>query len=345
MDSHVDSNMISSGKSQTPQHIDEDEKDRLMHSSRGKELTLVGYFGDVQKRKSLFKRLLIRFAFLIIAIAALSGQMQNTTNRLMGPVWDYNEAYLERTLKNLGGSLFVLSIPKGVLEMAKTIEVEPSFAASKIGSIKAGEILEPYIHIIDDIWDFLVVSTYLVLGQLAALQLIQLVSIKFFLGIGALACVVQYKRNTFFGKLGLTLITLFVLTYVFYPMTLNLSAKTYESHQIKTSTELSENLGVLKEQASDIELSVAHIKENIKLIPQVLGQGIKTAWDAALGLVVGLLLMFVLLPLLTLGSIYLIAKRTLLYLDMPDISDKLERNTQRLVGKVGSNTRLKLSNA
>jgi hypothetical protein len=345
MDSHVDSNMISSGKSQTPQHIDEDEKDRLMHSSRGKELTISGYFGDLQKRKPLLKQLMIRFFFLVIAITAMSGQLQSTANRLMGPVWEYNETYLERTLKNLGGSLFVLSVPKGVLEMAESIEVEPSFAASKLGSIKAGDILEPYIHIIDDIWDFLVLSTYLVIGQLAAIQLIQLVSIKFFLGFGALACVVQYKKNTFFGKLGLTLIALFLLTYVYYPMTLNLAAKTYESHQIETSTELSENLGILKEQASDIELSVAHIKENIKLIPQVLGQGIKTAWDAALGLVVGLILMFVLLPLLTLGSMYLIAKRVLLYLDMPNISDKLEQNTQRVVSKIGSHTRLKLSNS
>jgi len=344
MDSHMDSRMISDEKSQLPQNLEE-ETERLLASSRSQELTQTGYLGDARKRKSLIKGLVIRFVFLIIGVAAISGYMQNTTNRLMSPVWEYNEAYLERTLKNLGGSLFVLSVPKGILEMTKTIEVEPSFAASKVGSIKAGQILEPYIHIIDDIWDFLVLSTYLVLAQIAALHLIQLVSIKFFLGFGALACVVQYKRGSFFGKLGLTLISLFVLTYCFYPLTLNMAAKSYESHQIKTSTELSENLGILKEQASDIELSVKHIKENIKLIPELLGQGIKTTWDAALGLVVGLILMFVLLPLLTLGCVYLITKRILIYLDMPEMSDKLERNTNRLVSKVGSNTRLKLSHS
>jgi len=344
MDNHLDSSMISDENSQLPRHIEE-EAERLLPSSRSQQLTQAGHLNDAQKRKSLIKGFVIRCIFLILGVAAISGYMENPANRLMSPVWEYNEAYLERTLKNLGGSLFVLSVPKGILEMTKTIEVEPSFAASKVGSIKAGEILEPYIHIIDDIWDFLVLSTYLVLGQIAALHLIQLVSIKFFLGFGALACVVQYKRGSFFGKLGLTLISLFVLTYCFYPLTLNMAAKTYESHQVKTSTELSENLGILKEQASDIELSVKHIKENIKLVPEILGQGIKTTWDAALGLVVGLILMFVLLPLMTLGSVYLITKRILIYLDMPDISDRLEHNTNRLVGKVGSSTRLKLSHS
>jgi hypothetical protein len=104
-------------------------------------------------------------------------------------------------------------------------------------------------------------------------------------------------------------------------------------------------LGILKEQASDIELSLGNIKENIKLIPRLLGQGIRTSWDAAMGLIVGLVLMFVLLPLLVLGTIYLIAKRTFNYLDMPDASKKLEGSTKRLVNKIGSHTKLSLSNS
>ena len=122
-----------------------------------------------------------------------------------------------------------------------------------------------------------------------------------------------------------------------------MAAQTDEGHQIETSTQLSENLGILKEQASDIDMSVGKLKENIKLIPEMLGQGIRTAWDAALGLIVGLILMFILLPLLTLGSIYMIAKRALIYLDMPDISDKIDHNTRHLVSNIGSRTRLSLS--
>jgi len=345
MEKHIDSNMHPQEEAHLPEHLETHEKDKLIHQHSGKELMKSSYLGDALKRKPFFKALMIRCIFLIIAISAFSGQAQHATNGIMGPVWEYDQTYLEKTLINLGGSLFVLSVPKGFMEVAKTIEVEPSVVGSKAGSIKAGEILEPYLHIIDDIWDFLVLSTYLVIGQLAALKLIKLVAIKFFLGLGSLSCVIQYNRHTLFGKLGLTLILLFVLTYAFYPLTLGMAAKTYESHQIETSTQVSENLGILKEQASDIELSFGSIKDDIKLIPKILGQGIRTTWDAAVGLIVGLVLMFVLLPLLTLGTIFLIAKRALNYLDMPDLSKKLESSTKKLVNNIGSSTRLRLSNS
>jgi hypothetical protein len=345
MEKYVDPNIHSQEETHLPEHIEDHEKDNLIRQHRGKDLMKSGYIGDAIKRRPFFKALMIRCIFLLLAISAFSGLAQKATNDIMGPVWEYDQAYLEKTLINLGGSLFVLSVPKGLMEVVKTAELEPSAATVKVGSITAGEILEPYSHIIDDIWDFLVLSTYLVIGQLAALKLIKLLAIKFFLGLGSLSCVIQYNRNTFFGKLGLTFLLLFVLTYAFYPLSLNMAAKTYESHQIETATQLSENLGILKEQASDIELSLGNIKENIKLIPRLLGQGIRTSWDAAMGLIVGLVLMFVLLPLLVLGTIYLIAKRTFNYLDMPDASKKLEGSTKRLVNKIGSHTKLSLSNS
>ena len=341
MEKHIDPNLHAQEGTHLPEHFETHEKEKLIHQHSGKELIKLGYFGEALKRKPFFKALMIRCIFVLLAISAFSGMAQNATNGIMGPVWEYDQTYLEKTLINLGGSLFVLSVPKGFMEVAKTIEIEPSAHGFKAGIIKAGEIIEPYIHIIDDIWDFLVLSTYLVIGQLAALKLIKLVAIKFFLGLGSLSCVIQYNRHTFFGKLGLTLILLFFLTYAFYPLTLNMAAKTYESHQIETSTQVSENLGILKEQASDIELSYGSIKQ----IPKMLGQGIRTAWNAALGLIVGLVLMFVLLPLLTLGTIFLIAKRALTYLDMPDLSNKLESSTTRLFNKIGSRTRLSHSNS
>ena len=345
MEKHIDPNIHSQRETHLPKHLEDHEKDKLIHQHRRPELMKSGYFGEALKSKSFIKALTIRCIFLLLAISAFSGLAQNATNKIMGPVWEYDQKYLEKTLINLGGSLFVLSVPKGLIEVVKTAELEPSGATVKVGSITAGEIIEPYSHIIDDIWDFLVLSTYLVIGQLAALKLIKLVAIKFFLGLGSLSCVIQYDRHTFFGKLGLTLLLLFVLTYAFYPLSLNMAAKTYENHQIETATQLSENLGILKEQASDIELSLGDIKEDVKRIPKILGQGIRTSWDATMGLIVGLVLMFVLLPLLVLGTIYLIAKRALNYLDMPAASKKLESSTTSLASKIGSRSRLSLSNS
>jgi hypothetical protein len=295
------------------------------------------------KNRLSFKALAIRVIFLVVAFSCFTGYSQQLGDRLMGPVLEYNLQYLEKTLKNLAGSLFLISVPKGVMEVAQTVELEPGAATISIGSVKIGQILEPYMHIIDDIWDFLVFSTYLVIAQVAALKLINLISIKFFLGLGALFCTIQYKRNSLFGKIGLTLIFLFVMTYVFYPLTLGMAAQTYEQHQIETSIQLSENLGVLKEQARDIDLSIGHLKDSIKSIPEILGQGLRTAWDAAWGLVVGLMLMFVMLPLLTLGTMYLIGRKVILYLDMPEVAGKMDTAGRHILNKVGSRSRSALA--
>ena len=133
------------------------------------------------------------------------------------------------------------------------------------------------------------------------------------------------------------------MTYVFYPLTLGMAAKTYEQHQIETSIQLSEKLGVLKEQARDIDLSIGHLKDSIKSIPEILGQGLRTAWDAAWGLVVGLMLMFVMLPLLTLGTMYLIGRKVILYLDMPEVAEKMDTAGSHILNKVGSRSRSALA--
>ena len=295
------------------------------------------------KNRLSFKALAIRVILLVVAFSCFTGYSQQLGNRLMGPVFEYDQKYLEKTLKNLAGSLFLLSAPKGVMEVAQTVELEPGAATIKIGSVNVGQILEPYMHIIDDIWDFLVLSTYLVIAQVAALKLISMVSIKFFLGLGVLFCAIQYNRNTVFGKVGLTLIFLFVMTYVFYPLTLGMAAKTYEQHQVETSILLSENLGVLKERASDIDLSVRHLKDSIKSIPEILGQGLRTAWDATWGLVVGLMLMFVMLPLLTLGTMYLIGRQAMLYLEMPTAAEKMDTAGRHVLNKIGSRSQSKIA--
>lgn len=290
------------------------------------------------------KAVVIRAIMALVAFACLTGYAQQVGNRVMGPVIEYDQRYLEKTLKNLAGSIFLLSGPKAVMELAQTAEIEPEGYSVKLGSIQIGEILEPYLHIVDDIWDFLIFSTYLVIAQISALKMIGLLSVKFFLGLGTLCCAIQYRRNTVFGKVGLTLIFLFVMTYVFYPLTVGMAAQTYEQHQVQTSIELSENLGVLKEKASDIELfSVKNFKETVKSIPEVLGQGLRTVWDATWGLVVGLILMFVLLPLLTLGTIYLIGRQVMLYLDMPTGVEHMDAAGRRVLDKIGSRTRSKLA--
>ena len=277
MEGYVDPDSLVQEKAGRQPDLGQSQTSELSPAAIAEKLVVSKKRFFASKNRISFKAMAIRLILLGVAFSCFTGYSQQLGNRLMGPVFEYDQRYLEKTLKNLAGSLFLISVPKGVLEVAQTVELEPGAATIKIGSVKIGQILEPYMHIIDDIWDFLVFSTYLVIAQVAVLKLISLISIKFFLGLGVLFCTIQYSRNTVFGKIGLTLIFLFVMTYVLYPLTLGMAAKTYEQHQIETSIQLSENLGVLKEQASDIDLSVRHLKDSMKSIPEILGQGLRKA--------------------------------------------------------------------
>ena len=75
----------------------------------------------------------------------------------------------------------------------------------------------------------------------------------------------------------------------------------------------------------------------------MIGQGLRTVWDATWGMVVGLILMFIILPLFTLGTIYLIGRQAMTYLDMPEAVAKLDSAGSRVLGKVGTRSRSKLA--
>jgi len=349
MDEHIDSNVIFQGPNKTPQQRDEVLEEILPSMNYSNNLILKNGIQINLKDKQLWKGITIRLLFAAAAILAFSGHAQQYGSKVMKPVFTYDQQYLDQTLKSVSGSLLLLSVPKGLIATIQSTELDPQLVATKVGSIKVGQLVSPLKDIIDDIWQFLMLSTYLVVIQMAAFKLIGVVSFKFLLGFGALFCAIQYNWRSFFGKIGLSLIFLFVMSYFFYPLTLKIAATAYEQHQIESSVQLAENLGIFKEQASDIELSVKIIlekerwKENWETVMKALSQGLKIAWDATWDFIIGLILMFVLVPLLTLGTIYLICRQALIWSDMPDLRYRVEATGSHVAKKRGSRTRQKLS--
>ena len=164
-----------------------------------------------------------------------------------------------------------------------------------------------------------------------------MVSLKVLLGIGAAFCAVQYHKGAFFGKLGYSFIILSVVTYLVFPFVLFMGAKSYESYQVDKSVRFSENLGTLKERAGDIEFTLN--KENLKQVVKTLTQSVNTVWESSLDFFIGVLLMFVLIPLLTMGMIIFILRQSLSYLDMPETAAALETGTKKVLSRIGRRTR------
>jgi len=93
----MDSNLHHQKESRLPEHLEDHEKERLVHQHRGNELMKSSHLGDALRKKIYFKALMIRFIFLLLAISAFSGQIQHATNGIMGPVWKHDQEYLEKT--------------------------------------------------------------------------------------------------------------------------------------------------------------------------------------------------------------------------------------------------------
>ena len=137
-----------------------------------------------------------------------------------------------------------------------------------------------------------------------------------------------------------------LLFYFVYPLAFKAGTDSYKAHQIETSIELSENFGVLKEQVADVtdvNFSPQQLISQVKQIPMILGQGIETAWDGTMGLFVGILIMFVFVPLLSLGAVYLIGRHALRYLDMPAGEETLDTAVKTIKDRLMPRSRLRMS--
>jgi hypothetical protein len=296
--------------------------------------------------KTIFERpiakgLIIRFLFLILAFTAFSGQVDKLCTNAMRPVWEYDQEFLNKSLLHSSGYMAALAVPKAILATAETIVLEPSGATFKLGEIKVGELIGPFKDIIDDLWDYMGLVIILIIVQIAIIKLVGLISLKIFLGIGAALCFIQYQKGSIFGKLGYSFIIMAVVAYLVFPLVLYMGAEAYENHQVKKSIEFSENLGVLQEKASDIELSPS--LSNMKQAVKTLSQSVRAVWNLALDFFIGAILMFVLIPLFTLGMIIFIIRQALSYLDMPEESAALNTGTKKVLSRVGRRTGTRLS--
>jgi hypothetical protein len=308
--------------------VDHELKEELVSSTKDEKII---------SGRPFIKTLIIRLLFLLLAIAAFSGTVDKLSIHIMKPVWEYDEKFLNKSLLHASGYMAVLFVPKALLASVKTVELEPTVIGSKAGKWKPGEIFDPLSDIIDDLWDYMGFVIIFVIVQITLLKLIGLVSLKVLLGIGAAFCVVQYHKGTLFGKLGYSFIILAVVTYVVFPFVLFMGAKSYESFQVDKSVRFSENLGTLKEKASDIEFTLN--KENLKQVVKTLSQSVNTVWESSFDFFIGAILMFVLIPLLTMGMIIFILRQSLSYLDMPETAAGLETGTKKVLSRIGRRTR------
>lgn len=307
---------------------------------------------DEQPRKNwlvdtfpIVKPIITRLLFLLLILMTATGNTDRIGRAIMSPVIDYDIDFLEDSMVKVAGYSFLFFGLKVVLDPLDSIVLEPQGLASKLGSIKVGEALEPFTELAEDGFDFMKFSAVIIAIQIAVLKLIKFLSLKLFIGAGSILCFFQYRKDSFFGRMGWILIFIGLMVFIIYPVILQVSAQSYNSFQSDRAVSFAENTGVIIEQLKDIDLTeLSKAKENIAHLSDVLKGGLNIIWTGLWNIIVGFILIFIITPLFSLGGMYFLTNQFLQYMDMASAQAGLDGIASKTVNSLGKRSRKRFLN-
>ena len=124
------------------------------------------------------------------------------------------------------------------------------------------------------------------------------------------------------------------------PYTVYVGKFLFEESNMESSIVLSEDLGVLKEKVSDIDivskknLSPSGIKNTLEDISASLSQSVDVVLSTTVKYFSNLIIMFLITPLFFYGVIYITTKKILSYVGMEHASERLDKGIVGTWGKM-----------
>ena len=278
--------------------------------------------------------LLVRAGFLVLALLCLFGLTSTALDSLTAPLYESNSQYLQRSLKHAGGWMAGLMAVKMGVSAVESISVEPMGVGMEVG-----KVVEPVGDLLSDLMEMMTFNALLVVFQIAVLEVIRAVSLKYLVGYGALLCAFSPGRFSAIGRLGLGLISIGAVVYIVYPLTLNLAAGVFMEHQSAAYLDFTESIGVLKERSLDLYdgvlgagLSAGNLRALAIEFRDVAYTGAEALWQGMWGILTSFAIMFVLTPLMALGASYLFIRQIFISLEMPASAARMEGGLSWLSG-------------
>lgn len=267
-----------------------------------------------------------RVAFAVLAVLAFTGLL-DTVFQTVGwdVIFERATAMLEESITASSVMTFILATIKGLLAMVESAE-----ASMFVASVDVGALVEGLAALIDTAFRFFISMTGLIAAQISLLRIIELAAIPLLIGVGALFMVIQPAAATLFGRTGRLLLAVGVIFYFVFPLLIAIVGGAYETQRVEAEIASQESFGVLQEKASDLSLSSVTSEEGRDQIQQTLSSGVSSTWQSFLGLVTGYILMFVILPLASLGLSYLLLRQVLNSLEFQETAQKIERGGKGL---------------
>ena len=263
-----------------------------------------------------------RLLFLLLALLAFTGVLDNLTHALgWNVIFEGANNMLQDSVTASTVMTFILATIKGLLAMVESAE-----ANLFVASVDVGALVQGLAELIDTAFRFFVGTMGIIAAQISFLNIIELTAMKLVVGAGAVFMVIQPQAATLFGRLGRLFLALGAILYFVFPFLIFTVGEAYETQRIEAEINSQESFGVLREKASDLSLSSVASEDGRERIQQTLSSGVNATWQSFLGLVTGYILMFVILPLASLGLSYVLLRQVLNSLEFQGAIQKIERS-------------------
>lgn len=245
--------------------------------------------------------------FLALGILALSGILDNLLLMLgWGNVFTATEQILNDSMKSAATNTLLLALLKGAVSLLTSVEGNIVVVSANFGAFFSG-----FSQLLDMAFNFFLTISGLIAAKIGLLKIIELTGVSIFAGIAFILFAVDPSIKGVLGKIGKTLITIGLVLFFIFPLSIASVGIAYESHRIQTEIEYTENIGVLSERTSEISFRSLGNDEGRSNALSVIKEGTNTLWNGFMDLVISYILMFVLLPLTSLGLCYLIIRQIL----------------------------------
>lgn len=286
---------------------------------------------DRAQNYGLLRNGIIFVVFLAVFFLSITGAGEKIVGKLImvERVSQENQKFLKSSLGSAVGHFAVLSLAKGGMEVLSNIQADAKPVGVGVG-VPIGKIFSGLSETLDAIWRFFGYSIASITAQMAILKFFKLVSFKILIPIGALLIAVSAIGFLVLRKFGVALIIVGFILYVLMPYTIYVGKFLFEEGNMESSIVLSEDLGVLQEKVSDIDilskknLTPSGIKDTLGDISASLSQSVDVVLSAVVKYFSNIIIMFIITPLFFYGVLYVSTKKILAYVGMDQASERLD---------------------
>lgn len=281
---------------------------------------LSGAITSMQEAFARTPSLLKRVVFLVLGILALTGILDSLLLMLgWGNVYSATEEILNASMKSAATNTMLLAVLKGVIGILASVE-----GGAVVVSANVGAFFQGFAELIDLAFNFFLTISGLIAAKIGLIKIIELTGISIFAGAAFLLMAFDPGLKGMLGRLGKVLMAIGMVLFFVFPLTIASVGSAYEQHRIQTEIQYTENVGILAERAGEISFRSLTNEEGRGNALGVVREGTTVLWDGFMSMVISYILMFVMLPLLSLGLCYLIIKQILADGGYVQAGEKLE---------------------